>query len=147
MTRITTTTPTVKEMREKGWKVRVSYYRPTSHHSDLYSLKELRDLSHNQSLDFVHPKGGKITVEIKDGEGVEHRGESNCSLNDSFNKGFGRDLAIRRALGLPIEKEAPTPADIQMAKMVISECELAIEEYQRISEECKEFLKTANANK
>jgi len=106
---------------EKGWKVRVSYYRPTSHHSDLYSLKELRDFSHNQSLDFVHPKGGKITVEIKDGDGVEHRGESNCSLNDSFNKSFGRDLAIRRALGLPIKKEAPTPADIQMANAIINE--------------------------
>lgn len=133
-------------MREKGWKVRVSYYRPTSHHSDLYSLKELRDFSCNNTLDFVHPKGGKIVVEIKDNEGVEHKGESNCSLNDSFDKAYGRDLAIRRALGLPVEKEKieiPEFDNIKFAKDLIAECKLVVDERQIIINELEEWLKIA----
>ncbi len=92
------TIPTIQELRQQGWKARVTIFRKTSPHSDYYSMKDLRESPHGiQSLE---SKGGRIQVDLRSPEGVESTGESLCNDNDNFVISVGRTLATARALGI-----------------------------------------------
>ena len=95
--------PTIKELREKGWKVRARHYR---YFQDRYNpptllpVREMGDDEEPRNLAYACPNGGKITLELRDPEGNETKGESVCHLNDNFNKKLGRNLALFRALNI-----------------------------------------------
>ena len=61
--------PTVEQLRQSGYKVRVHHTR-------------LRDLVTGD----ISPRGGSTRVEITSPEGETFVGESQCSLKDNFNK-------------------------------------------------------------
>jgi len=90
------TLPTIAELRRKNYKVRVSHFRKTSPHSDLYPVREIRNECGD--LSFVDPCGGKTIVEILNPDGKELRGEAVCSIKDNWNRKRGITIALARAL-------------------------------------------------
>ena len=101
--------PTVKELRDQGWKVRCSHYRffPNDIGELVLHLdKKLKGGNGSYFLD-PSPRGGKVVIELRDPDGNELRGESVCSKVDAYNKKAGRNLALSRALkweeGLTLE--------------------------------------------
>lgn len=88
--------PTVKELRQKGWKVCVGHFRYTSPNSDAYPISEL-----GSALEIMS-KGGKTIIEARSPEGVEMKGEAICARTDNYNKRYGVALAMSRALDLKV---------------------------------------------
>lgn len=74
----------VAELRQAGYKVRVTHLRPISRNT-------------------FSQKGGVTQVAIKTPEGKELFGESRCSWSDQYCYRTGRQLAISRALGVKNE--------------------------------------------
>jgi hypothetical protein len=89
--------PTVQELRQQGWKVRVKIFRKPTKHSDPELMAELRE---NNWTDKLEPCGGRVEVEILSPEGVETKGVAVCNENDPFVRKIGRSLAIARALNI-----------------------------------------------
>lgn len=89
--------PTVKELRQSGFKVRITelryihFYQYTIWRDKLFPTNEKAELSRN-------PKGGRTIVEITTPDGKELKGIANCSRIDSFCRAYGRNLAIHKAL-------------------------------------------------
>lgn len=90
--------PSIKDLRQQGWKIRVSHFRYPTKHSDLTPIKEMKD---EDGRFLIAPEvcGGKVAIEAKSPEGVEYYGESKCSKNDIFCKRSGRLLSLARAIG------------------------------------------------
>ncbi len=79
--------PTVKQLRQSGYKVRVLHTRN-------YKLVEHLDNITKQ----VTAKGGTTTIEITTPDGKNLTGVAHCSNQDSYNKRLGVRIAIGRAL-------------------------------------------------
>jgi hypothetical protein len=97
--------PTVKEMRESGFKVRVLHKRFWREDTLCFTpkyLKNNKDKFLIAQRDIGGPgrsaKGGETVVEITLPDGREARGEAFCSLKDGYNKKTGVSLAVSRAL-------------------------------------------------
>ena len=85
--------PTVKQLRQSGFKVRVCH---TRNYDSV--VKFNTGLTKNLS-----PKGGKTVVEITTPQGLDTTGEAVCSNEDPYNKKLGVKIAIGRALkNLPL---------------------------------------------
>lgn len=98
--------PSIKDLRSKGFKVKLFHYRLPMLDYFSYSDRFLKNnfdtlLRGNNELDGPNraPKGGKSTVEIFDPEGHgPFVGESVCSIRDPFNRRLGSKIALSRAL-------------------------------------------------
>lgn len=82
--------PTVKHLRQSGYKVRVCH---TRHYDNIVKF----DTGLTKALS---AKGGKTVVQITTPEGKDISGEAICSKEDSYNKKLGVKIAIGRALSL-----------------------------------------------
>ena len=78
---------TIKDLRQNGFKVRVI-------HTDPYTIPHTFDVD-EKALDLS--KIGTC-IEIRDPEGVEHRGVALCSKADNWNRKLGNKIALGRAL-------------------------------------------------
>lgn len=67
---------TVRELRSKGYKVRVLHFRP----------KDISNL------------GGYTVVQIRTPDGQEIEGKAICSNKENYNKKLGVKIAVGRAL-------------------------------------------------
>lgn len=82
--------PTVKQLRQSGYKVRVCH---TRHYDNTVKLA-------TGLTKILSAKGGKTAVQITTPEGKDISGEAFCSKEDSYNKKLGVKIAIGRALSL-----------------------------------------------
>lgn len=92
--------PTVKELRQKGYKIRVTHYRYSTAYENklnLFSLYELRTY-HDDWQKYIKPKGGETKVEILTPDGKEFAASAVCSKKDVFCRRIGRETAILRIL-------------------------------------------------
>ncbi len=87
------TTPSVKDLRAAGNKVRVYHYRRCRGDNNLIPRKDFEKGDVNMDT-----KGGKTTVEIACPNGQTLVGEALCSKNDNFNRKRGLYIAVARAL-------------------------------------------------
>lgn len=79
---------TIKDLRRKGYKVRVMHARhyTTKHHLDGDSQE-------------VTARGGSTTIEITTPDKqINVFGKSVCSLEDNFNRRVGNEIALGRAI-------------------------------------------------
>lgn len=101
----TQNTPTIKELRANGYKVRVNHYRVEN---GIYTSKTPKEIRKNYDY-YLHknrditgqyraPKGGKTCIDITDPTGRNSSGVSLCSPTDCFNRKNGNALALKRAL-------------------------------------------------
>lgn len=90
--------PSIKDLREQGWKIRVSHFRFPTKNSDLTAIKEMKD-SEGKYIFPPESLGGKVEIESRDPNGNEFRGNSVCSKVEPFCKARGRNLALARAIG------------------------------------------------
>jgi hypothetical protein len=97
--------PTIKELRQSGWKVRVTHFRYFDFGNGFLCLHNVRELKDERGNYSVSPDshGGKTIVELRNPEGVEFKGESLCSRSDAFNRKEGIARAIVRALDIKPE--------------------------------------------
>jgi hypothetical protein len=97
--------PTIKELRQSGWKVRVTHFRYFDFGNGFLCLHNVRELKDERGCYSVSPgsHGGKTIVELRNPDGVEFTGESVCSLVDAFNRKEGIVRAIVRALDIKPE--------------------------------------------
>lgn len=82
----------VKYYRQMGYKIRVSHFRP-----DPVSGKLVRYSRKTKGVNVLN-YGGYTEVEIRDTNGNEYIGKSECSLHDSFSYSIGTTIALGRAL-------------------------------------------------
>ena len=74
-------TPTIKQLRQQGYKVKVLHFR------------------HLQTLTDFHARGGSTTIELTTPDKTKMViGKSVCSLGDNYNRKVGATIAIGRAL-------------------------------------------------
>jgi hypothetical protein len=79
--------PTVKQLRQSGYKVRVIHSR---------NFEPVKGMSSNSQR--LSAKGGATTIEITTPDGKNVSGIALCSKQDSYNKKLGAQIAIGRAL-------------------------------------------------
>lgn len=80
--------PTIKQLRQSGYKVRVLHSR---------FFKTIQKL--DGTLEEVLPKGGYTKIEVTTPDKVLTTiGESLCSKEDLFNRKVGNSIALGRAL-------------------------------------------------
>jgi hypothetical protein len=80
--------PTIRELRQRGYKVRVMHSRHKQLLNSIFS--ERWELS---------PQGGSTTIELTTPDKtVTVFGKSVCSLEDNFNRKVGNSIALGRAL-------------------------------------------------
>lgn len=93
--------PTIKELREKGWKVRSSHYRYFTIEGQkfLLPIKDMKD-EKGKYWNTPCPNGGAITLELRNPNGEEFKGEAKCNISDAFSKKEGRSRALFRALNI-----------------------------------------------
>lgn len=77
----------IAQLRQTGYKVRVLHSRPIVYQQKL-----------DGSIKVFSPKGGKTIIEITTPEGKSAIGEAVCSDKDSWNRKFGNQIALGRAL-------------------------------------------------
>lgn len=93
-------TPTIKQLRQTGWKVRVMHLRN-------------KDIFH--SIDGEYPVvsnfGGSTTIEVTTPDGaITGIGKALCSNKDNFNRRLGNSIALGRALEhIKIKQQIHTP--------------------------------------
>ena len=80
-------TPSIKQLRQTGWKVRVLHKRN-------YTIERKMD----GDYPFINNRGGKTTIEVTDPQGQSASGSSVCSIEDSYNRKVGNAIALGRAL-------------------------------------------------
>ncbi len=79
---------TIKDLRRKGYKVRVI-------HSREYQIKS-RINGYSRE---VHARGGSTTIEVTTPDKqTSVFGKSICSMDDNFNRRVGNEIALGRAL-------------------------------------------------
>ena len=85
----------IKQLREKGVKIRVAHLRPLEgrsvHSSALYPKHELWEGE-------KHNTRGGLTRVVLDFEGIRVEGQAVCSMKDNFCKRLGLTIALNRAL-------------------------------------------------
>lgn len=80
--------PTIKQLRQQGYKVRVHHTR---------RQKVIPKLMGNAYE--VSPRGGSTTIELTTPDKQQTViAKSVCSLEDNFNRKMGNEIAIGRAL-------------------------------------------------
>jgi hypothetical protein len=81
-------TYTIKQLRQKGYKVRVMhnrYYQPVHKMDGVYEQ--------------ISSQGGSTTIEVTTPDKqITVSGKSVCSLEDNFNRRVGNAIALGRAL-------------------------------------------------
>jgi hypothetical protein len=83
-------TPSIKQLRQSGWKVRVMHRRN-------HSVKRTIDGEYPELSNF----GGSTTVEITTPDmSITASGKAVCSLKENFNRRVGNSIALGRALEL-----------------------------------------------
>lgn len=80
-------TPSIKQLRQSGWKVRVMHKRN-------YDMANKLDGSYPVVSNF----GGTTTIEVTSPEGLSASGTAICSIQDNFNRRVGNSIALGRAL-------------------------------------------------
>ena len=80
-------TPTIKQLRQSGWKVRVMHLR----HRDL--IKTI-----DGEYPIISNFGGSTTIEVTTPQGITGIGKALCSDKDNFNRRIGNSIALGRAL-------------------------------------------------
>jgi hypothetical protein len=79
---------TIKQLRQKGYKVRVM------HHRHLIKVQKIMGVAHE-----ISARGGSTTIEVSTPDKQHHFiGKAVCSLEDNFNKKVGNSIALGRAL-------------------------------------------------
>ena len=90
---------TIHSLRKAGNKVRVTHFRMTLdgrlQPRRLFTNDSVKTKGHNP---YLTPKGGKTLIEITTPDGLELVGEAHCSLEDNFNRKYGINKALGRAL-------------------------------------------------
>lgn len=91
---------TVQELRQQGFKVRVTHRRffKRGDSKVLLSRKEYYYDDGIQYSDDILPKGGETIIEITTPAGYEYEGVALCSKKDAFNRKEGVRIALERAL-------------------------------------------------
>jgi hypothetical protein len=84
---------TVQELRDNGYKIRVTHYRYYTNSKLLLKSEAVR-----QGFNEPKPHGGKVVVEVRTPDGNELTGCSVCSRSDPYNRKFGVKIALGRAL-------------------------------------------------
>ena len=80
--------PTIRELRQQGYKVRVIHSRP------IVEIKKISGI-----LKEVSAKGGITRIEITTPDKTQDvSGEAVCSKEDNFNRKTGNFIALGRAL-------------------------------------------------
>ncbi len=81
-------TPTIKQLRQSGWKVRVMHLR----HRDL--IKTI-----DGEYPIISNFGGSTTIEVTTPDGsITGIGKALCSDKDNFNRRLGNSIALGRAM-------------------------------------------------
>lgn len=95
-------TPTVKQLRHAGYKVRVMHYRHTPSDKDPISIYWIKAESRHNDLRTVLPYGGITVVTIglpmSDETADEFEGVAECSRKEQFAYKFGVNIAVGRAI-------------------------------------------------
>ena len=78
---------TIAQLRRSGYKVRVLHSRPKM------SIQKI-----DGHMTEFSPKGGRTTIEITSPEGKNSIGIAECSEKDSWNRKFGNQIALGRAM-------------------------------------------------
>ena len=80
-------TPTIKQLRQSGWKVRVIH-------------KRHRDIVKKMDGDYpvISNFGGTTIIDVTSPEGLSATGQSICSIEDNFDRRIGNSIALGRAL-------------------------------------------------
>ena len=98
---------TIEQLRKAGFKVRATHYRFYKHKDDnVYDLLPkfaLKNRADQYDPQDVSPMGGRTRVEITPSEigvmaGRTMIGEAECSIKDNYNRKYGVQLAIDRAI-------------------------------------------------
>ena len=80
--------PTIKQLRQKGYKVRVMHTR------EFDSIQKLNGVKHE-----VSNFGGLTKIEVTTPDMTKTEfGESKCSPKENFNRRLGNSIALGRAL-------------------------------------------------
>lgn len=93
--------PTIEELRKSGHRVRVQRVRPYFIERRLWQFDD-STARLNGVKSFVYHCGGTTTVHIRKPDGTEVRGTSECLINEPFVRKVGTEIAIARALNLPV---------------------------------------------
>lgn len=80
-------TPTIKTLRQSGYKVRVIHTR------NYDKINRLGGVYYE-----VSARGGRTRIEITTPEGIDVWGEAICSNEDNWNRKIGNSIAVGRAL-------------------------------------------------
>ena len=95
--------PTVYQLRQSGHKVRVQRYRlHSTADGDPVFLDPNGYLVNSGLVSEPLPHGGLTIISIRKPSGEEVVGESRCSIDDAFVKKAGVEVAIAKALELPV---------------------------------------------
>ena len=96
--------PTIQELREQGWKVRVTHFRLCQTNLPNNSKTVAKNLNNYLSLQRDIPgflrynRGGKTIIEVLSPEKQTARAETVCSFSDDFNHKTGNAIALERCL-------------------------------------------------
>lgn len=97
--------PTIKELRQKGYKVRVTRARIENSVLNKKTPQEIREnynfylqLENTIEGSYRSPKGGQTLIQLRTPDGREVSGSSLCSPTDQFNRKLGNEIALKRAL-------------------------------------------------
>lgn len=83
-------TPSIKQLRQSGWKVRVMHRRN-------HEVKRTIDGEYPVVSNF----GGSTTIEVTTPDlSITASGKAVCSLKENFNRRIGNSIALGRALEL-----------------------------------------------
>ena len=80
-------TPSIKQLRQSGWKIRVIHKR----HYDTVDKIDGR-------YPVISNFGGTTVIEVTSPEGLSASGTAICSIEDNFNRRVGNSIALGRAL-------------------------------------------------
>lgn len=96
--------PTVKELRQSNHKVRVQRFRPYLVGPMPVYMDDNNARINGLTKDEAFQRGGITIASIRKPDGEEVTGVAQCSLEDPFVKRAGVEIAIARALNLPVPK-------------------------------------------
>ena len=94
--------PTVKELRQSNHKVRIQRFRPYVTGDTIVMLDDNNARLNGFSKGEVIQSGGVTMISIRKPSGEEVVGVAECSFCDPFVKKAGVEVAIAKALELPV---------------------------------------------
>jgi hypothetical protein len=80
-------TPSIKQLRQSGWKIRVMHKR------NYYTVDKI-----DGRYPIISNFGGETKIEVTSPEGLNATGIAKCSLEENFNRRVGNSIALGRAL-------------------------------------------------